>query len=121
MTEAPAVVELGPRAVPVAIRHARLDLSWVVLQVLEDWTTREYHAVAGTSGETKRFTVQVRGPMPGNPSAEGEFMMTIRRYGNRASWWISPAGDPAPRSSPPPPPRHAMDDEDGKYLDGDEA
>ena len=88
--EAPAVVDFGPRAVPVAIRHARLDLSWEVVQVLEEWTTREYHAIVGTPAVTKRFTVRVRGPMPGNPSAEGEFVMLVRRYGDRAAWWIGP-------------------------------
>lgn len=88
--EAPAIVELGPGASPVAVRHARLDLSWEVVQVLEDWTTTRYHNAVGTAAETKRFTVRVRGPMPGNPSAEGEFVMLIRRYGDRAAWWIAP-------------------------------
>ena len=88
--EAPAIVDLGPRLTPVGIRHARLDLSWLVLQVLEDWTCRHYHDVIGTAAVTKQFTVRVRGPLPGNPSAEGEFVMLIRRYGDRAAWWIAP-------------------------------
>ena len=88
--EASAIVDLGPRAVPVAIRHARLDLSWEVVQVLEDWTTRRYHDAVGTAAVTKRFTVRVRGPLPGRPSETGEFVMIIRRYGNRGSWWVAP-------------------------------
>jgi len=90
--EAPAIVDLGPRAVPVAIRHARLDLSWEVMQVLEDWTTREYHAVAGTPAVMKQFTVRVRGPLPGHPGETGEFTMAVRRYGDREAWWITPQG-----------------------------
>lgn len=88
--EAPAVVDLGPRLVPVAIRHARLDLSWIVLAVLENWTTPRYYDVVGTSEETKRFRVRVHGPLPGNPSADGEFVMIIQRYGDRPGWWVSP-------------------------------
>ncbi len=88
--EAPAVVDLGPHLTPVAIRHARLDLSWKVVRVLEDWTTGEYHAVIGTAGETRRFTVKVRGPLPGCPEETGEFVMTVRRFGNRTGWWVSP-------------------------------
>jgi hypothetical protein len=34
-----ALVELGPRLVPVTIRHAWVRLSWRVTRVLEDWTT----------------------------------------------------------------------------------
>ena len=88
--EAPAIAGLGPRLTPAAIRHARLDLSWVVLQVLENWTTPRYHDVAGTPGETKRFTVRVRGPLPGTPAVDGEFSMVIRRYGDNGGWWIAP-------------------------------
>jgi hypothetical protein len=88
--EAPAIVELGAHVVPVTITHATLGLSWKVLRVLEDWTTPTYYAVAGTPGETRRFTCRVRGPLPGNPSADGEFMMIVRRYGDRAAWWIAP-------------------------------
>ena len=80
------------RAAPdaAAIRHAQLDLSWVVLQVLENRTTPGYHDVAGTPGETKRFTVRVRGPLPGTPAVDGEFSMVIRRYGDNGGWWIAP-------------------------------
>ena len=84
--EAPALVDLGPHAAPVTIRHARLSLTWTVLQVLEDWTTRRYWEVTGTAGETKRFTVRVSGPLPGQPSETGEFVMIIRhspRVGDR--------------------------------------
>jgi hypothetical protein len=99
--EAPAVVDLGPRLVPVAIRHARLGLPWMVLAILEDWTTPRYHAVVGTPAETKRFRVRVSGPLPGRPSETGEFVMTVRRYGDRPGWWISPE-----EANPGPDPRH---------------
>lgn len=92
--EALAIVDLGPRLTPVAIRHARLGLEWRVLQVLEDWTTREYHALVGTPAETNQFRVRVRGPLPGNPSADGEFVMAIRRYGDRGGWWVCPGEHP---------------------------
>jgi hypothetical protein len=88
--EAPALVDLGPRLTPVAIRHARLGLAWEVRAVLEDWTTPRYHDTVGTPGETRRFTVRVRGPLPGQPSETGEFEMVVRRVGDRPGWWISP-------------------------------
>jgi hypothetical protein len=46
--KAPAVVDLGPRLMPVAIRHAELGLSWAVLAVVEVWTTPTYHDDIGT-------------------------------------------------------------------------
>ena len=93
--EAPAVVDLGPHLVPEIIRHARLDLSWTVLAIIENWTTRRYHNSVGTHAETKRFRVRVRGPLPGGASADGEFVMVARRcYGDRPGWWTSP-GDSA--------------------------
>jgi len=85
-----ALVDLGPRLVPVAIRHARLGLTWRVTRVLEDWTTPRYYDAVGTSAETRRFRVRVSGPLPGSPSEQGEFIMMVRRYGDRAGWWISP-------------------------------
>ena len=88
--EAAALVDLGPHLVPVAIQHARLGLTWRVPQVVEDCTTPRYHDAAGTPAETRRFRVRVSGPLPGTPSEEGEFVMTVRRYGDRPGWWISP-------------------------------
>ena len=88
--EAPALVDLGPRLAPIAIHHARLGLTWRVLRVIEDWTTPRYHDAVGTPAETRRFRVRVSGPLPGTPSEEGEFLMTVRRYGDRPGWWISP-------------------------------
>jgi|SRR5215468_9433183 len=88
--EVSALVDLGPRLVPVTIRHARLGLAWRVTRVLEDWTTPRYYDAVGTMAETRRFRVRVSGPLPGNPSEEGEFVMTVRRYGDRPGWWISP-------------------------------
>jgi hypothetical protein len=90
--EAPAAVDLGSRLAPIAIRHARLDLSWQVLRVLEDWTTERYYEVVGTPEEMKRFRVRVSGPLPGQPAETGEFVMTVRRYGDRAGWWMRPEG-----------------------------
>ena len=96
--EAPALVELGPRLTPTRIRHAALlDLIWDVLGVVENWTTPAYHAVVGTPAETKRFRVRVRGPLPGNPSSSGEFVMAVRRYGDHPGWWISPDGSAVPQ------------------------
>jgi hypothetical protein len=85
-----ALVDLGPHLTPEIIRHPQLGLSWTVVAVLEDWTTRIYHDAIGTPAETKRFRVRVSGPLPGQPSADGEFVLVVRRYGDRAGWWISP-------------------------------
>jgi hypothetical protein len=52
--------------------------------VLEDWTTPRYYDAVGTPAETRRFRVRVSGPLPGNPSEKGEFVMTVRRYGDRS-------------------------------------
>jgi hypothetical protein len=78
------------RLVPVAIRHARLGMSWTVLGVLEDFTTPRYHDAVGTPAETRRFRLRVNGPLPGRPSEDGEFVLLVRRYGDRPGWWISP-------------------------------
>jgi hypothetical protein len=56
--EIPANVDLGPHLVPIAIRHARLGLSWTVTAVLENWTTRRYHDAVGTPSQTRRFQVR---------------------------------------------------------------
>jgi len=91
MHEALAIVGLGPYLTPVSIQHARLpSLEWTVLQVLENWTTPEYYAVNGTPGETRRFRVRVCGPLPTRPSEDAQFMMVVRRYGDRPGWWIAP-------------------------------
>lgn len=70
----PAVVDLGPHLTTVVIRPA-FGMSWTVLAVLENWTTPRYHNTVGTPVETKRFKVSVSGPLPGDPSAAGEFVM----------------------------------------------
>lgn len=90
--DVPAVVDLGAFLTPEAIRHVQLGLSWKVLAVLQDWTTPRYHDAVGTPGETRRFLVRVSGPLPGDPYADGEFIMIVRRYGDRPGWWVSPAG-----------------------------
>jgi hypothetical protein len=74
---------------PEIIWHAMLGLRWEVVRVVEDWTCRSYHDTVGTPGETKRSVVRVRGPLPGNPTEIGEFVMTVRRYGDKPGWWIS--------------------------------
>ena len=88
--EARAVVDLSASLVPLTIRHADLDLSWSVLDVLEDWTTPSFHDDRGGPMETKRLKVRVTGPLPGRPSKTGEFSMIVRRYGDRPGWWICP-------------------------------
>ena len=75
---------------PGAIHHPALALSWTVVAVLENWTTPRYHDAVGTPEQTKRFHVRVAGPLPGRPSETGEFLIVIRRYGDRPGWWICP-------------------------------
>jgi hypothetical protein len=52
--------------------------------------TDRYWAVIGTPGETRRFRARVSGPLPGWPSETGEFVMIVKRVGDRPGWWISP-------------------------------
>jgi hypothetical protein len=58
--------------------------------MLEDWTTPRYYDAVGIPAETRRFRVPVSGPLSGNPSENGEFVMTVRRYGDGPGWWVSP-------------------------------
>jgi hypothetical protein len=90
--EAPAIVHLGPRTTPDTIWHATLSLKWDVRRVIEDWTTPVYWQVLGTSGDTRRFRVLVSGPLPDRPTETGEFVMVVRRAGDRPGWWIRPDG-----------------------------
>jgi hypothetical protein len=38
----------------------------------------------GMPAETERFRVRVSGPLPAEPSADGEFVMIVRRYGDKS-------------------------------------
>lgn len=40
----------------------------------------------GTPGDTRRFRVLVSGPLPGKPSQSGEFVMLVKRFGDRPGW-----------------------------------
>jgi hypothetical protein len=42
-----------------------------------------HHDSVGTHLQTKRFRVWVAGPFPGDPAADGEFVMIVRGYGDR--------------------------------------
>jgi hypothetical protein len=88
--EAPAIVDLSASLVPLSIRHAELQLSWSVLEVVEEWTTPDFEQDVGSVMELKVYRVRVAGPLPGRPSVSGEFGMIIRRYGDRQGWWVSP-------------------------------
>lgn len=70
------LVELGEHAA-LAIWHAKLDLSWRVMRIVEDWCTPRFADVTGTLGETRRARVMVRGPLPGRPSEDEDFVMII--------------------------------------------
>jgi hypothetical protein len=89
--EAPATVHLGERGTPELVWHTLLGLRWQVRCVLEDWATTDPWSVLGTPGETRRFVVRVRGPLPGWPTKTGEFVLVIRKFGDKPGWWISPA------------------------------
>ena len=73
--------------------------------MLEDWTTPEYWAVLGTPGETRRFKVRVRGPLPGRPAETSEFVMVVKRAaatssGERAyQFWPVVSGRPVTPAS----------------------
>jgi len=77
--DVPAGLDLGPHLTPVSIRHPGLGLTWTVLAVLENWTTFAVPRLGRYAAETKRFRVRVSGPLPGDPSAVGEFVMVIPR------------------------------------------
>jgi hypothetical protein len=90
--EAPAIVDLTAQLVPLTIRHAELELSWSVLEVIEEWTTPDFEQDDGSAMELKRYRVRVTGPLPGRPSVADEFGLIVRRYGDRPGWWIRPDG-----------------------------
>jgi hypothetical protein len=62
------------------------------LRVIEDWTTADYLAALGMSGELRRFRILVSGPMPGRPEESGEFRDASAAVGDRPGWWICPEG-----------------------------
>lgn len=69
------------------------------MRVIEDWTTADYLAALGTSGELRRFRILVSGPMPGRPEESGEFVMLLRqsvtvRAGGSARKALSDRPDP---------------------------
>jgi hypothetical protein len=66
---------------------------------LENWTTCRYPDAVGKHEETKRFRVRVSGPLSGDRSAECEFVMIVRRYGDCPGWWIRPGRPGSPRAA----------------------
>jgi hypothetical protein len=90
--EAPAIVDLSASLTPLSIRHAELELSWSVIDVVAEWTTPDFEQDDGSVLELKRYNVRVTGPRPGRPSEAGEFAMIVRRYGDRPGWRICPDG-----------------------------
>lgn len=85
--EAPAIVDLSAQLIPLSIRHAELDLRWAVIEVVEVWTTPAFGEDLGGPLELKRYRLRATGPLPGRPSAVGEFEMVVRRLGDRQGWW----------------------------------
>jgi hypothetical protein len=70
--ETPAIVDLSASLVPLTIRHAELELSWSVIDVVTEWTTPDFEQDDGSAMELKRYNLRVTGPLPGRPSEAGE-------------------------------------------------
>jgi len=56
-----------------------------VLRVLEDKTCRSYYDTVGTTAGRRSGPVHVLEPTPGGPAEIGEFVLVIRRLGDRQS------------------------------------
>lgn len=99
MSKVPVVITfapLGPHGPadprPGVIRHARLSLTWQVVELLETWTHPHYLNVTFPEpAERRRYRLKVRGPLPWRPGERGEFAVVLRLYGDRRGWWMTTA------------------------------
>lgn len=86
----PATLRHGADFKPARIRDRRGHL-WLVQEVLAHW---QHEASAGELlGRPEciaRWVLRVCGPLPGNPSVRGEFVLRAERFGDRPGWWIGP-------------------------------
>lgn len=85
--------------VPTLIYDPSLDHAWMVCRVLDSWA-RDLRA-HGEPGVTAWWACYVDGPLPGDPSRTGRFVMTVSGYEGVEGWFIEPLGvtgaPPAPR------------------------
>lgn len=67
---------------------------WTVERVDGFWEHPQAAAYGKVPGryraETRRWTLTVRGPLPGRPGEVGLQQVTIRSYGDGAGWWMFP-------------------------------
>lgn len=81
----------GPDFRPATVHHATRDLSWRVWEVLDHWQHPAPAPVRVTlPGVVECWKLRVRGPLPGEAGRSGEFVMTVRTYGNRPGWELVP-------------------------------
>jgi hypothetical protein len=77
---------------PVMVRHARLGLTWRVVEVLEAWTHPHYLSVTFPEpAERRRYRLKVQGPLPWQPGEQGQFAVLVRLWRDRRGWWMMPA------------------------------
>jgi hypothetical protein len=100
--EAEALVRLGPDLVPVGvIRHAQRPMAWMVWGTLESWRAPAREDLRGQHDVTQWHRLRVSGPLPWQPEEYGEFILTVRRYGDtRGRWWITPDPEAPATGSP---------------------
>jgi hypothetical protein len=84
-----ATLEHGPDFAPARVRRGRHV--WLVRETVEHWAhPASAPETLGQPELTERWVLRVWGPLPGKPSARGEFVMRAGRFGNRPGWWIEP-------------------------------
>ena len=77
-----AVLTYGTSGWPTWVHHARRELHWRVLEIIEPRTAPASPAVTG------RYILRVQGPFAYLPGREGrQYITAIRRDGR---WWIEP-------------------------------
>jgi hypothetical protein len=103
MRKAEAILTYGMSGWPVWVHHARRDLSWRVLEIVEpEVRAGTVHGGAARGGAVPpgRYLLKVHGPLAYVAGYEGTFYIAAERDGDR--WWIEPDAAAYPRRGTPP-------------------
>jgi hypothetical protein len=87
--EAPVTVDLTREGQPDFVRHATLDLTWMIWETLDSWRDPD-PAKSAAGAEAERHRVRAYGPLPWRPSENGDLVLIVRRYTGQEGWWITP-------------------------------
>ncbi len=77
--EAPVTVDLTREGQSDFVRHATLDLTWMIWETLDSWRDPDPVKLAAAYG-----------PLPWRPSENGDLVLIVRRYTGQEGWWITP-------------------------------